>query len=758
MTALTIGLGRELVERLGWCLVHSVWQLAAVGLIAAIVLRGLRRGSAQARYLAACGALAAMTVLPAWTFATIRIPSDAELKASVAASPWTPDGRSKASESPPAPEDPRQLPGDDPSVVSLGDSRRPSAETWDETFRPWLPRLVVVWGVVVFGLSLRLVGGWLCIQWLVRHRTRSAPERWIGILHRLKGRLGMRSAVRLLESARVHVPMAVGWLRPAILLPVTILTELPSDQLEAILAHELAHIRRYDYLVNLIQSVVETLLFYHPAVWWISGRIRVEREHCCDDWAVEACGDRVLYARALAALEEQRGSGWRLAASARDGSLLGRVRRLLGVPAPAERSASGLAGTLAMAVVVLFTLTLFLAPTTNQAEAAVEDAQAITGVVITPDDTLVAGADVWLVANSLADRKGLTLAKGRTDEEGRFRLASDRLKMRPSSWVGVWIHKPGQGVAWLESRDPASLVGRGWERPLRLTLGVPATSTFRVNDPQGKPVAGARVAVIFLKPIAIYMPDDLSDRLSVQTDASGLASLGVGPAGLIRLMRVTTELYGVQNYQDHEGFPAGATLALQSVVPLEGRVTAADPAAVKRLKVHVTCTPEKRLRGKNWGEAEALTDDEGHFSVAQMVPGRLSAASRAAPEFPVPTRPDRRPQLRGSEPHTCGHCTQTDGPRPWYGPRERAGYTDPGRPRQHQFARVHAGIPGCCDGRLRTIRDARTSFTTVRLLSRRAGRLRESHIRHPGERWIPGWAGAPTNRTRPRCDAPRLSG
>jgi beta-lactamase regulating signal transducer with metallopeptidase domain len=109
------------------------------------------------------------------------------------------------------------------------------------------------------------------------------------LLARLKGRLEIGRSVRLLESARLQVRLVVGWLRPLILLPVTALTGLPSDQLEAILAHELAHIRRYDYLANLVQSVVETLLFYHPAAWWISGRIRAEREHCCDDWAVELC-------------------------------------------------------------------------------------------------------------------------------------------------------------------------------------------------------------------------------------------------------------------------------------------------------------------------------------------------------------------------------------------------------------------------------------------------------------------------------------
>ena len=115
--------------------------------------------------------------------------------------------------------------------------------------------------------------------------------------------MGVRRAVALLESARVEVPMVVGWLRPAILVPVAALSGLTALELEAILAHELAHIRRHDYLVNLLQCVVEALMFYHPATWWISRVIRREREHCCDDMAVAACRDRLVYARALAAME-----------------------------------------------------------------------------------------------------------------------------------------------------------------------------------------------------------------------------------------------------------------------------------------------------------------------------------------------------------------------------------------------------------------------------------------------------------------------
>ena len=117
--------------------------------------------------------------------------------------------------------------------------------------------------------------------------------------------------MRVVESALVDVPVVIGWLRPVILLPVAALAGLTPAQVEAILAHELAHIRRHDSCVNVLQTIAETLLFYHPAVWWVSHRIRAEREHCCDDIAVAVCGDPVAYAQALAELES-----WRVTQSA----------------------------------------------------------------------------------------------------------------------------------------------------------------------------------------------------------------------------------------------------------------------------------------------------------------------------------------------------------------------------------------------------------------------------------------------------------
>src|SRR5262249_17265232 len=167
-----------------------------------------------------------------------------------------------------------------------------------------LPALVACWGAGVLLLSLRTLGGWALVQRLKRSGLSPVPESLEATFARLRDALEISAPVRLYRSALVRVPTALGWLRPVVLVPAGALLGLSSSQLELVLAHELAHIRRRDYLVNLLQTAVEMLLFYHPAVWWVSGRMRVERELCCDDLAVGACGNPVGYARALADLQE----------------------------------------------------------------------------------------------------------------------------------------------------------------------------------------------------------------------------------------------------------------------------------------------------------------------------------------------------------------------------------------------------------------------------------------------------------------------
>jgi hypothetical protein len=170
-------------------------------------------------------------------------------------------------------------------------------------------------------------------------------------LQLLVHRFGIDRRVRVFECALVRVPTVVGYLRPVILLPASVVTGLAPAYLDAVLTHELAHVRRHDYLVNVLQSLVETLLFYHPAVWWCSRQIRIEREHCCDDMVVEAGGNRLAYASALAQLEELRGLQPMLSLNASGGRLVDRIRRLLGESPTKDRRSTTWTIAAALAVV-----------------------------------------------------------------------------------------------------------------------------------------------------------------------------------------------------------------------------------------------------------------------------------------------------------------------------------------------------------------------------------------------------------------------
>ena len=196
----------------------------------------------------------------------------------------------------------------------------------------------MAWFAGAAACSLRLLMGFISTAALRRSRHVPVPTAWQQTLDRLIERMQVSRRVRLLPTDRVDSPSVIGWLRPVILAPVGVLSGLAPEQVEALLAHELAHIRRHDYLVNVLQGIAESLLFYHPAVWWISNQIRAEREHCCDDLAVAASGDVVVYARALAALESMRPAHFKAALSANDGSLLRRIQRLAD-PVAAHRPA-----------------------------------------------------------------------------------------------------------------------------------------------------------------------------------------------------------------------------------------------------------------------------------------------------------------------------------------------------------------------------------------------------------------------------------
>ncbi len=323
-----------MTQALGWALVDSLWQdaLAAAGLAALFALLPVR--AARTRYALATLTLALMLALPLAT--AVRLSGT---------SPWTSDVVTATSPVAPGPE------------LGLGPQADPVAPTAAApvaariraALEPALPWVVLVWFGGVVALSLRLASGWLVTRQLRSVGTSFVPDACREAVARLAARLRISRPVRVLESAIVQVPAVIGWLRPVVLLPASALTGLTPLQLDALLAHELAHVRRYDYVVNLIQSVIETLLFYHPAVWWVSRQVREEREHCCDDLAVAVCGDAHFYATALLGMERLRVTppGFALAAAGRGGSLMGRIRRLV-APVQTEIFPRWMAGVVAV--------------------------------------------------------------------------------------------------------------------------------------------------------------------------------------------------------------------------------------------------------------------------------------------------------------------------------------------------------------------------------------------------------------------------
>jgi beta-lactamase regulating signal transducer with metallopeptidase domain/HEAT repeat protein len=372
-------LEHPLVVRLGWTLLHSLWQGAVIGALAAVALRLLRRRSAQARYLAGCAALLVLAMAPLATFLllegepgaapTVQAPAEVSpVPPNVLTSVVAPPAEAASSGRLPLVEAAEMLPepaaargSESDNGLQHKDDTRPAISTWlhVDRLRPALPWLGVGWLIGVALLSIRLGAIWLKVRRLTWAGLGPVAEPWPEKLQALAGRLGLWQSVRLFRSALVEMPTVIGWVRPVLLLPASALTGLPPRQLEAILAHELAHVRRHDYLVNFLQCLVEILLFYHPAVWWLSRYIRRERESCCDDLAVQVCGDRLLYARALLTLEETRQAPPALSLAAGGGVLLERIRRLLGVALPrtgghARQLAGGaaLASLLALAMIV----------------------------------------------------------------------------------------------------------------------------------------------------------------------------------------------------------------------------------------------------------------------------------------------------------------------------------------------------------------------------------------------------------------------
>lgn len=397
---------------IGLILAHFLWQGAGVTMILAIGLWVMRHRSPNARY-AMCGvAMLIMAMCPAATFWYTRVhsvflagpargafqsPAHSVLPETTGQQnsillPGRPLAEPGAIAPVPVANAPTQgspISGSTDRgganvgpIASMGNSTwsfltdgpMRLKHAWYRAPEQWLCQVLVLgavlWAAGVAALAVRLMVGCLGLRRLRRSEPTVLPAAVDAAVARLRAAMGIPARVRVLAASVNMEPLAFGLLRPVVLVPVSLIAQCPLDLLEGMIAHELAHIRRYDLWVNLFQRVVEVLLFFHPGVRWVSDRMRLERELCCDDLAVIATGKRVEYAEALVRISESSLFGARLSLAAgilgRRITMIARVRRVLGLPQGTERSRFWMAGPFSLMIAASLIMMAHLRPSYAQ--------------------------------------------------------------------------------------------------------------------------------------------------------------------------------------------------------------------------------------------------------------------------------------------------------------------------------------------------------------------------------------------------------
>lgn len=381
------------VQNLGWTLFHSIWQIVFVWIWLRLALKFAVKSSANFRYLIACAALGAAFALPCATFVWLENSNAANsnLASRTVAEQTNQLGEEiLPTKNQAATNSNTQLTESQSNAGSLK-----SFENFTQDFsiylNPILPLIAALWfgGASLF--ALRAIGGLRQLRRLRKDKTKPLDREQTANFKNLCERVGVWKTVEILESGLVSAPVVVGWLKPLILIPASALCGLTAQQLEAVLVHELMHVRRHDFLVNLMQTSVEIALFYHPCAWWISQEIRDLREFACDDATIKFYGEPLLYATALAQLETVRQT-WRaqqspqLVLAATGGKLMFRIKRILHKETEITRASSLWSAVVALGLISAFATALFSwsdSPTVN-AESNLKSKKIAIGFVSIP--------------------------------------------------------------------------------------------------------------------------------------------------------------------------------------------------------------------------------------------------------------------------------------------------------------------------------------------------------------------------------------
>jgi beta-lactamase regulating signal transducer with metallopeptidase domain len=626
------------VRALGWALLHSIWQGALIGFVVALLLSALKNRSAQQRYVVACVGLAAMVA--AWIGTAVVVNHTPEsapqrtvlAQAPPALGPAGPDDRTPAI---------RVI--ESPESLNREVERLPMRQRMEA----WSSALVPLWFGGVAILSVRLGLAWMGVARLRRARAVPVPEAVLERVAVLAARLQIGRVVQVVQSAAVQVPLVVGWLRPIVMLPASALTGLSPAQLESIIAHELAHVRRHDYLVNALQSVAEVLLYYHPVCWWISRCIRVEREHCCDDIAVALCGDGVTYASALADLESHRHPG-AFALAATDGPLLQRVRRVI-APASAAHGPASWAGSLApIALMAVLVAGAQAAGRAAMADAPQAPAPTV-GRPIPATEAVLQGRVVEAnsarpVANASVQAMGTEgAAQTRTNDDGRYELrglkpGSYTVVVKAGGFVETYYGKTSTTIMDFGSRVTAA--GGRVTSGLDVRLQPAASVSGRITDAKGQALAGVEVELVREQTSGDIAPGPGGFAQTVEDGTYRVQDIGPGDyyvrAYTSRNMRpadgpasafAPTFYPGVSDvdsaqrlrlYPGQELLDVDFVLATSRSLRVAGRLVDPSGELVSGIGVMLHPMAPSGLPG---GETRVSVDANGGFEITDVVPG-----------------------------------------------------------------------------------------------------------------------------------------
>ncbi len=469
------------IKALGWTLVHSTWEIAMIAGVLFSTTLLWRAAKTKTRYFLSLVALAGCALAPMATYVALVSSAIPVTQPEPAFLPAT-----KLIVAKPAPVPVTRPLAQNPTQI-------------EEKVEPYLPSVVLLWfgGLVV--MSLRLLGGVFALERMKRRSSIDLEPKWDLLANSIAQKLGVRRRLILRVSADLDSPAVVGILKSVILLPASVLTKLSPSQMEALLAHEIAHVRRHDFAVNLVQSVIETVMFYHPAVWWISSVVRDEREHCCDDLAVQVVGDPTAYAQTLMRLEELRLSP-RFAMAANGGNLLSRIRRLvLGPQRRPVRSSFWVAAAMVLVISAGFA---------NSISAQDVKPLIAHGTVLDPSGHPTVGATIYLQKYNLKLGRQLGDQTLISDSKGEFEFT-----VAPDDNYQLGAYRAGVGVGFARSAKDLHVV---------VQLDPSTAVHLRAIDTHGKGLAGIRLQPTFISSRQGGMPiPSLFAKLSGVTDSSG---------------------------------------------------------------------------------------------------------------------------------------------------------------------------------------------------------------------------------------------